>query len=108
MFTIRDCEVLREAYSPHSELAVDEAWRRIGSPTSDDLIAYACEQMSNPDRNVRVLMLRLLARQTGARGTGRTYGIVRQKAAGLHGRDSSLSQLSAQRGHRASIGVDSD
>jgi len=67
MLTIRACEVLREAYSPHSGLAVDEAWRSIGSPTGDDLVAYACEQMGNPDRNVRVLMLRLLARQTGAR-----------------------------------------
>ncbi|MCY4071155.1 MAG: hypothetical protein OXG60_07640 [Chloroflexi bacterium] len=67
MLTIRDCEVLREAYTPNSGLAVDEALRRIGSPTVDALIAYACEQMSNPDRNVRVLMLRLLARQTGAR-----------------------------------------
>ncbi len=66
MLTIRDCEVLREAYSSNSSLAVDEAWRRIGSPTVDALIAYACEQMSNPDRNVRVLMLRLLARQRGA------------------------------------------
>ncbi|MCY4018138.1 MAG: hypothetical protein OXG39_01900 [Chloroflexi bacterium] len=67
MLTIRDFEVLREAYSANSGLAVDEAWRRIGSPTGAALIAYACEQMSNPDRNVRVLMLRILARQTGAR-----------------------------------------
>lgn len=67
MLTIRDCEVLRDAYSPHSTLAVDDAWRRIGKPSADDLVAFACEQMSNPDRKVRVLMLRLLQRQTGER-----------------------------------------
>ena len=66
MLTIRDCKILREAYSPNSGLTVDEAGRLIGNPTDETLIGYACEQMSNPDRNVRVLMLRLLAHQTGA------------------------------------------
>ena len=66
MLTIRDCKILREAYSPNSGLTVDEAGRLIGNPTDETLIGYACEQMSNPDRNVRVLMLRLLAQQTGA------------------------------------------
>ena len=66
MLTIRDCKILREAYSPNSGLTVDEAGRLIGNPTDATLIGYACEQMNNPDRNVRVLMLRLLAHQTGA------------------------------------------
>ena len=66
MLTIRDCKILRESYSPNSGLSVDEAVRLIGNPTDETLIGYACEQMSNPDRNVRVLMLRLLAHQTGA------------------------------------------
>ncbi len=69
MLTIRDCAVLREAYSPSSDLVVDEARRLIGEPTDNTLIAFACEQMSNPDRNVRVLMLRLLAYQTGSQAT---------------------------------------
>lgn len=73
MLTIQDCEVLREAYSPHSDLVVDEAWRRIGNPSADALIAFASEQMGNPDRNVRVLMLRLLARQTGSRAA---FGVL--------------------------------
>ena len=66
MLTIRDCKILREAYSTVSGLTVDEACRLIGNPTDETLIDYACEQMSNPDRNVRVVMLRLLAHQTGA------------------------------------------
>ncbi len=67
MLTIHDCEVLREAYSPNTALSVAEAMRRIGSPSAADLIAFACQQMNNPNRNIRVLMLRLLARQSGAR-----------------------------------------
>ena len=60
MLTIRDCQTLRAAYasdvaSPLAEAGVSAA----------DLVDFAASNIAHPDRNVRVLMLRLLAFQSG-------------------------------------------
>ncbi len=65
MLTIRDCEILRPAYEPHHALPLEQAMRQIGNPSIEELVEFAVMQMANPDRNVRVLMLRLLAYLNG-------------------------------------------
>lgn len=67
MLSIDDLKALREAYSLTSESGPAAALRRIGSPTEGAIVASAVEQMSHSDRNARVLALRVLAHQWGAR-----------------------------------------
>ena len=65
MLSIDDFETLRRAYSAHDDLTVNEAMAQIGNPSNDALIARAGARMSDPDRNVRVLVLRYLRHQRG-------------------------------------------
>ena len=67
MLSICDLETLHDAYSVYSELTLDEGLRRIGNPSAEMLIAFAVEQVSRPERNLRVLALRVLAHQRGER-----------------------------------------
>lgn len=70
-------EQLREAYFPFSPLTEAEALAQLGNPTRDEIIETALEGMQSPDRNVRVLMLRVLSGQSGEQAM---QGIL----AGLH------------------------
>ena len=65
MLSLSDFQTLRRAYSAYEDLSLDEAMERIGNPSKGALVAYAVSQMPNPDRNVRVLMLRCLRHQRG-------------------------------------------
>ena len=65
MLTSADFEILRAAYGADDDLALNEAMRQIGNPSDTAVVASAVAQMSNPDRNVRVLMLRILRHQQG-------------------------------------------
>ena len=60
MLTIRDCEKLRDRYAAGNESPLDDA-----GISAAELVDFAAAQMTNPDRNIRVLMLRLLSRQSG-------------------------------------------
>ena len=65
MLSIADMELLRDAYSAHSELRPADAMQMIGNPSAQELIDRACRGMADRDRNVRVLMLRVLQHQRG-------------------------------------------
>lgn len=65
MLSITDLKLLRDAYSAHSELRPTEALRMIRNPSAEDVVERALEGMRDGDRNVRVLMLRLLQHQRG-------------------------------------------
>ena len=67
MLTISDCQLLRDSYSSNSETTMDVALRNIGHPSPEQLVDFALQQMQGEDRNVRVLMLRILAHQNGER-----------------------------------------
>lgn len=77
MLSISDMHSLRRAYSAHGGLMLHDALSRIGNPSDDDLVRFAVSQMANPDRNARVLMLRVLRHQRGERAM---QGVL----AGLH------------------------
>lgn len=65
MLSIADMELLREAYSAYSELRPEVAMRMIGNPPAEEVVARALAGMADGDRNVRVLMLRILQHQRG-------------------------------------------
>ncbi len=65
MLRIGDLEKLREAHRANSDLSAAAAHRQIGDPPIDAVVAFAVDQMANPDRNVRVLALRVLAHHRG-------------------------------------------
>ncbi len=65
MLSISDFETLRRAYNAHDNLTLDEALDQIGNPSADAVVDFALSQMCSPDRNVRVLMLRILPHQQG-------------------------------------------
>ena len=67
MLSIQDLEALRQATSAHDATALDAALRQIGSPPDEAIAASAAALMSHPDRNLRVLALRVLAHQSGER-----------------------------------------
>ena len=77
MLSIDDLTALREAYSATSDRKLEEVLRGIGNPSADAIGAFAVDHTAHCDRNVRVLALRVLARQ---RGTRAMRGIL----AGLH------------------------
>lgn len=58
---------LRDAYDPYSGVSEADALRQIGNPTRNAIIDTALEGLRSEDRNVRVLMLRVLAGQSGER-----------------------------------------
>ena len=65
MLNIADLKLLRDAYSAYSELQPAEALRMIGNPSADELAERALAGMADRDRNLRVLMLRVLQHQRG-------------------------------------------
>lgn len=77
MLSIGDIHTLRRAYSAYDDLTLPEALSRIGNPSDAELVEFAVSQMAHPDRNARVLMLRLLRHQQGERAM---QGLL----AGLH------------------------
>ncbi len=56
---------IRDAYAPHLPMSEKEAMALAGNPTPDEIIETALAGMASDDRNVRVLMLRVLKGQTG-------------------------------------------
>ncbi len=67
MLSIDDLKTLREAYRANDQARLIDAMGRIGNPSEEAIVASALEQMRHPDRNRRVLALRILARQRGER-----------------------------------------
>ncbi len=67
MLSIKDMRKLRQSFSSASDVDLIAALRQIGNPSQESLIDYCVAQMSHPDRNVRVLMLRILAYYGGTR-----------------------------------------
>ncbi len=65
MLSIEDLRKLRRVYSPANELDLMDTLRQIGNPAPESLIGLCVAQMAHPDRNIRVLMLRILAYQGG-------------------------------------------
>ena len=65
MLSIAELKMLRDAYSAHTELEPAEALRMIGNPSADELAERALAGVSEQDRNLRVLMLRVLQHQRG-------------------------------------------
>jgi len=65
MLSIADMELLRDAYSAHSELRPADAMQLIANPPAEQVVDRACAGMADRDRNVRVLMLRVLQHQRG-------------------------------------------
>lgn len=77
MLRIADMILLREAYRLGDAQSRDAACEQIGKPPPAALVEYALAQLSSPDRNIRVLMLRVLREQRGERAM---QGVL----AGLH------------------------
>ena len=65
MLTIDAMRQLCEAYDLHSSVAEREVLERLGNPSSDEIIDTALANLQSDDRNIRVLMLRVLKGQTG-------------------------------------------
>ena len=65
MLSLADMKLLREAYSAYSELRPKDAMRLIGNPPAEDVVERAVAGMAERDRNLRVLMLRVLQHQRG-------------------------------------------
>lgn len=65
MPTLEDMQKLRSAYAPHSPVAEEEILKEIGNPTRQEIVAGALEGLNSEDRNLRVLMLRVLKGQYG-------------------------------------------
>lgn len=57
--------LLRQAYDPYSPVKESEALAQLGNPSSDEIVEAALAGMRSEDRNVRVLMLRVLKGQSG-------------------------------------------
>ena len=70
MLSIADLKLLRDAYSAHSELRPADAMRMIGNPAPEEVVDRALAGMAERDRNLRVLMLRVLQHQRGDRAMG--------------------------------------
>ena len=65
MLSISDMETLRDAYSATSDVTLDDAMERIGNPSAATVVDIAVAGLASPDRNTRVLMLRVLQHQHG-------------------------------------------
>lgn len=66
MLTLAQMEKLRAAYRAHLPEAEADVLAEIGHPTPDTIIDTALAGLKSPDRNVRVLMLRVLNGQSSA------------------------------------------
>jgi hypothetical protein len=65
MLTLDDMTLLRDGYFEYNDLSLHDALTQIGNPSTDDIIASALDGMNSPDRNIRVMMLRILKHQSG-------------------------------------------
>lgn len=65
MLSLDEMRKLRSAYRSHEALAEQEILDAIGNPTREEIITTALEGLKSEDRNVRVLMLRVLKGQSG-------------------------------------------
>src|SRR5688500_1226334 len=65
MLSLAAMRQLRDAYHPHRPLSEKAVFDRVGNPTPDEIIETALAGLKSEDRNVRVLMLRVLKGQTG-------------------------------------------
>jgi HEAT repeat protein len=65
MLTLESMRQLRDAYDPHLPASEKEVFELVGNPTPDEIIETALAGLKSEDRNVRVLMLRVLKWQTG-------------------------------------------
>ena len=67
MLCIADMKTLREAYQLGDAASREAALAQMGEPTPAELVEYALAQLASRDRNIRVLMLRVLREQQGER-----------------------------------------
>ena len=67
MLSNTDMEMLRDGYSAYAELQPVDAMRKIGNPSAEAVMDRALAGMRDGNRNVRVLMLRVLRHQRGDR-----------------------------------------
>lgn len=58
---------LREAYNPHTPVTEQDVLASLGNPAVDEIIDTALEMLKSTDRNLRVLSLRVLGQQSGAK-----------------------------------------
>jgi hypothetical protein len=65
MLSLEAMRQLRDAYNPHLPTSEPEVLERLGNPTPDEIIETALAGLKSDDRNIRVLMLRVLQGQTG-------------------------------------------
>jgi hypothetical protein len=65
MLSLEAMRQLKDAYDPHLPTSEIEALELVGNPTPDEIIETALAGLQSADRNVRVLMLRVLKWQTG-------------------------------------------
>ncbi|MBZ0301133.1 MAG: hypothetical protein K8J31_15405 [Anaerolineae bacterium] len=66
MLSMEAMQQLREAYLPYWPVMEADVLDQLGQPTRDEIIETALAGMQSQDRNVRVLMLRVLVGQSGA------------------------------------------
>ena len=69
MLTLEQMRKLRSVYvyDPDSSVTEEEVFQEIGNPSCEEIVATALEGLRSDDRNVRVLMLRVLKGQYGDR-----------------------------------------
>lgn len=67
MMSFESMQKLRDVYLPYEIDAkqVDEVFLRLGNPSIEEIVETANYYMDDPDRNVRVMMLRVLGNQSG-------------------------------------------
>ncbi len=71
MLSLDAMRKLRDAYDPYTGVSEADVLRQIGNPTRDVIIDTALEGLKSEDRNIRVLMLRVLAGQSGEKAIAR-------------------------------------
>lgn len=67
MLTFDHMKILRDGYFEYNKLSLPDALAQIGNPPADDIIDTALDGMTHADRNIRVLMLRILKHQSGSK-----------------------------------------
>ena len=65
MLSLEAMQQLRDAYFPYSPVSEPDVLAQLGHPTRDEIIETALNGLKSEDRNVRVLMLRVLGGQSG-------------------------------------------
>jgi hypothetical protein len=67
MLSLDAMRKLRDAYNPYAGVSELDVLAEIGNPTRDEIIDTALQGLQSDDRNVRVVMLRVLRCQSGAK-----------------------------------------